>query len=476
MARILTKAQLGKLESKSRDELQAIVLDLAQHVPLAKKHLINQYLTAEEALLALAQKEYKKFTRRLPSWDYQEVDAFFATLCEQFIPLLAKGIATSPREGEVVALALLGKAGELYEKMDTSSGSWEDYHLALVEQWLMAICAQCKSVLPEVLARRLREGLSSIDPAISITHLFEYRDMLGTPLVRALRDDYAAVGQLPEALGLSLVLRDIAFFDQVQQVGGFTHPRQQIDYARLLIDELRAEQAIAVLQTMKPEALQRHRQLTAWHQVLIQAFLEEGRRGEAHVQALSAFAATQDSAFFSSYCQSGEGSKEEALARFVAIAEQWGHCGVLMLLDEVEAWPQLAQRIASYPDTALLEVLSILTGSTVRTWSSRLYKRGFTVAAVRLRRQLVAHVINQGKSTYYPGAVSDLKKSLDYQATLKEGDGLSALSSPQDYLNQLYQQHKRKSSLWELIRSKLPAVTITASGVLYQAGKSVEGL
>ncbi|MBX9566758.1 hypothetical protein FKF78_17605 [Aeromonas hydrophila] len=67
--------------------------------------------------------------------------------------------------------------------------------------------------------------------------------------------------------------------------------------------------------------------------------------------------------------------------------------------------------------------------------------------------------------------MSDLKKSLDYQATLKQGDELSALSSPQDYLNQLYQQHKRKSSLWELVRQKLPTVTITASGVLYQAGK-----
>ena len=159
------------------------------------------------------------------------------------------------------------------------------------------------------------------------------------------------------------------------------------------------------------------------------------------------------------------------MARFVAIAEQWGLYGVLLLLDEIEAWPQLVQRLASTPDTALLEVLAILTCSTVRTWSSRLYQQGFTAVAVRLRRLLVTYVVNQGKSTYYTGAVSDLKKSLDYQATLKEGDGLSALSSPQDYLNQLYQQHKRKSSLWELVRQKLPAVTITASGVLYQAGK-----
>lgn len=471
MARIFTKAQLSKLESKSQAELLAIVLELAQHVPLAKKHLINQYLTAEEALLELAKKEYKKLTRRLPSWDYQEVDAFFATLCTEFIPLLGKGITASPREGETFALALLGQASELYEKMDTSSGSWEDYHLALVEQWLMAIGAQRESVSSEMLAHRLREGWTSIDPAISITYLLDYREVLGTPLVRALRDDYAAAGQLPEALGLSLSLSDIAFFDQVQQQGGFTHPRQQIDYARLLIDELRAEQAITVLQAMDPEQLQRHRQLTGWHQVLIQAYQEEGRRNDAYALALSAFAATRSSEFFTSYCQSGDEPREVALARFVAIAEQWDLYGVLLLLDEIEAWPQLVQRLANTPDTALLEVLAILTCSTVRTWSSRLYQQGFTAVAVRLRRLLVTYVVNQGKSTYYTGAVSDLKKSLDYQATLMEGDGLSALSSPQDYLNQLYQQHKRKSSLWELVRQKLPAVTITASGVLYQAGK-----
>lgn len=41
------------------------------------------------------------------------------------------------------------------------------------------------------------------------------------------------------------------------------------------------------------------------------------------------------------------------------------------------------------------------------------------MVAVRLRRQLVVNVVNQGKSTYYLGAASDLKKSLDYQAALK---------------------------------------------------------
>lgn len=188
----------------------------------------------------------------------------------------------------------------------------------------MAIAAQRESVTPAVPARRLREGLSSIDPAVSITYLFDYHEVLGTPLMRALRDDYAAVGQLPEALGLSLVLRDIAFFDQVQQAGGFSHSRQQIDYARLLIDELRAEQAIAVLQAMEPEVVQRHRQVTAWHQVLIQAYLEEGRRDDANVQALSAFVETRDSSFFKSYSQSGDDPREVALARFAAIAEQWG--------------------------------------------------------------------------------------------------------------------------------------------------------
>ncbi len=471
MARILTKAQLSKLESKSQAELLAIVLDLATHLPLAKKHLINQYLTAEDALLALAKKEYSKLTRRPPSWDYKEVDAFFDTLQNQFIPLLAKGIVASPREGELFTLELLANARALYEKMDTSSGSWEDYHLALVEQWLMAIAAQREYVPPEVLARRLRDGLSDIDPSISITCLFDYRDVLGSPVMRALRDNYAAAGLLPEALGLSFELRDIAFFDSVQQAGLFSHPRQQIDYARLLTDELRADQAIAVLEAMDSALLQRHRQLNLWHQVLIRAYLEEGRRADAHAQALRAFASTRANSFFASYCQSGDEPREVALGQFVAIAESWGLREVLLLLEEVDAWPQLAQRLEQCTDADLQEDLSLLAGSTVRTWSSRLYQQGFIVVAVRLHRQLVANVVNQGKSTYYTGAASDLKKSLDYQAALKveQEDGERPLCSPQEYLNQLYQQHKRKSSFWEAVRQKLPAITMSASGVQYQA-------
>ncbi|HGE8242595.1 TPA: hypothetical protein ACGD2U_004470, partial [Aeromonas veronii] len=102
---------------------------------------------------------------------------------------------------------------------------------------------------------------------------------------------------------------------------------------------------------------------------------------------------------------------------------------------------------------------------------SRLYQQGFIVVAMRLRCQLVVNVVNQGKSTYYLGAASDLKKSLDYQAALKveQEDGQGVLSSPQEYLNQLYQQHKRKSSFWEVVRQKLPAIIISASGVHYQA-------
>ena len=143
MARILTKAQLSKLESKSQAELLAIVLDLATHLP-SQKHLINQYLTAEDALLALA-KEYSKLTRR-------PLPGIIRRWMPSSIPCKISLFRCWPRdrrlsrEGELFALELLANARALYEKMDTSSGSWEDYHLALVEQWLMAIAAQRESV------------------------------------------------------------------------------------------------------------------------------------------------------------------------------------------------------------------------------------------------------------------------------------------------------------------------------------------
>ncbi|MGL5335661.1 MAG: DUF6880 family protein [Enterovibrio sp.] len=476
MARILTKAQLSKLEGKGQLELLSIVLDLATQFPSAKKHLINQYLTADDALLGLAKKEYNKLTRRPPSWDYYEVDAFFNDLQTEFIPLLAKGVAASPREGEILTAELLASAKELYENMDTSSGSWEDYHLALVEQWLMAIGAQRESVAPEVLANRLLEGWTNLDPSLSITYLFNYRDALGSPLMRALRDNYAASDLLPEALGLSFALRDITFFDSVHQAGAFSHPRQQLDYARLLIDELRAEQAIEILLAIGSRGV-RYGELREWHQVLIQAYLEEGRRADAHAQALRAFTETRASSFFASYCQSGDEPNEVALAQFVAVAETWGLCDVLLFLHGIEAWPQLAQRLEQCTDAILHEKLSDLSGSTVRTWSSSLYQRGFTVVAVRLRRQLVANIVEQGKSTYYSGAASDLKMSLDYQASLKveQEDGQNTLSSPQDYLNQLYKLHRRKIRFWAEVSQKLTTITISANGVQYKTTNQEQG-
>ncbi|MGL6175862.1 MAG: hypothetical protein ACRC1U_02530, partial [Vibrionaceae bacterium] len=333
--------------------------------------------------------------------------------------------------------------------------------------------AQRGSVTPEVLVSRLREGWSKIDPPLSITYLFNYHEVLGSALIRALRDSYAAANQLPEALALSFALRDVAFFDSVQQAGAFSHPRQQLDYARLLIDELRAEQAITVLLAMGSKVFPRYYELREWHQVLIQAYLEEGRRADAHAQALRAFTETRASSFFASYCQSGDEPYEVAFAEFVAVAETWGLVDDLLFLHEIDAWPQLAQRLAQCTDAILHEKLSALRGSIVRTWSSRLYQQGFTAAAVRLRRYLVAYNVVQGKSTCYSTAASDLKKSLDYQATLKEeqGDEQNALSSPHDYLDQLYKQHWRKTRFWYEVCQKLPTIIVSANGVQYQPEK-----
>ncbi|HGE8242607.1 hypothetical protein LZT27_22080 [Aeromonas veronii] len=106
---------------------------------------------------------------------------------------------------------------------------------------------------------------------------------------------------------------------------------------------------------MDSNLLQCHRQLNVWHQVLIRTYLEEGRRADAHAQALRAFAAIRANSFFASYCQSGGETSEVALGQFVAIAESWGLREVLLLLEEVEAWPQLAQRLDQCTDADLQE-------------------------------------------------------------------------------------------------------------------------
>ena len=58
-----------------------------------------------------------------------------------------RGIVAFPRENSSPS-SCWRMQNPCMKKMDTSSGSWEDYHLALVEQWLMAIAAQRESGIP----------------------------------------------------------------------------------------------------------------------------------------------------------------------------------------------------------------------------------------------------------------------------------------------------------------------------------------
>ncbi|MCW2488850.1 transposase [Candidatus Symbiopectobacterium sp. NZEC127] len=117
----------------------------------------------------------------------------------------------------------------------------------------------------------------------------------------------------------------------------------------------------------------------------------------------------------------------------------------------------------------LARSLAYLTNSFIRTLSSTLYKHGYALAATLLRRLLVEDAINQAKSKYYSYAVSDMKKAIDYSEDLEDGPQFPGTES---YLRTLYEQHKRKTSLWPLMAEKIQGLSVGKDGICYKRSQS----
>jgi uncharacterized Zn finger protein len=95
-----------------------------------------------------------------------------------------------------------------------------------------------------------------------------------------------------------------------------------------------------------------------------------------------------------------------------------------------------------------------------------LYKHGYALTATLLRRFLVEEAIHQAKSKYYSYAASDMKKAIDYSETLEESAQLPGTVA---YLSALYEQHKRKTSLWPLLVEKIEGLSVGKDGIHYES-------
>ncbi|EGY29550.1 hypothetical protein Rin_00004800, partial [Candidatus Regiella insecticola 5.15] len=82
-----------------------------------------------------------------------------------------------------------------------------------------------------------------------------------------------------------------------------------------------------------------------------------------------------------------------------------------------------------------------------------------------IRRCLVEFALQSAQSKYYSHAVSDLKKSIDYSMDI---ESQTVMPDTEIYLSSLYEKHKRKVSLWPLMKEKIKGLSIGKEGVRYE--------
>lgn len=462
MAAGLNKKQQELLTGMSHETLVRIILELAEDNRQARSMLINGYLSSAVDIIKTIEKEYNRRTRSKRFYDYYEADALYDELTRTIAQPLVKVAATLPEPVEKLSARIMLEFEKFSENTDSSSGSWMDYYSVLLDAWMESIVAQ-KNTDPAVTAGKVfsfvaRENYSG-------SELFtRYRALLGTDVLRALRDMYSLNKRPREALEISLLIRDDSFLAGALKKGEFCRPEHYFGYARLLMDDVRPEEAIQLLLHMEQQGEPQYADRTTWNELYITALTEDGRREDAMEKALSAFSFRCDTLFYQLYTKAA-GKESDNLPLFLRIAEEKGMVAYLCFASDVERLDLADACITGSKKEELAGALSQLTGSFVRTLSSTLYKHGHALAATLLRHFLVEDAINRAQSKYYSYAASDMKKAIDYSSGLEES---TQFEGTENYLKALYALHHRKTSLWPLMAGKIRGLSVGKDGIHYE--------
>ena len=465
MAAGLNKKQKEVLTGMSHETLVRIILELAEDNRQARSMLINGYLSSEPDIIKTIEKEYNRRARSKRFYDYYEADALYDELTRTIAQPLEKVASTLPEPTEKLCARIMLEFEKFSENTDSSSGSWMDYYLVLLDAWMISVAAQ-KNTDPAVTAGKVFSFAGLVN--YSGRELFtKYRALLGTDVLRALRDMYALNKRSHEALEISLIIRDDSFLAGALKKGEFCRPEHYFGYARYLMEEVRPKEAINLLLHMEQRGDTKYADQTKWDELYITALIEDGRREDAMEKAVSAFSVRCDTRFYRLYTKAA-GKENDNLPLFLRISEEKGIVASLCFASDVERLDLVDSCITATKKEELARALSHLTGSFVRTISSTLYKHGHALAATLLRHFLVEEAINRAQSKYYSYAASDMKKAIDYSDGLEKS---AQFQGTENYLQGLYELHRRKISLWPLMAEKIKGLSVGKDGIHYERSR-----
>ncbi|QOL13120.1 DUF6880 family protein [Dickeya dianthicola] len=458
MARELTKKQLAALNELSRDTLVEIVLALTHEHKPVRDRLVNGWLSEPDDVLKRLEKAYNHEANGRHFYDYYAADGFFADLERDIVAPLGKLIPAHFLRVEALAGRMILDFERLSQQVDTSSGSWMGYLSALFEVWIAAL-AQQKEASPALIAGKIY-ALALEDQWFEFERLVNWRGELGTETLRALRDLLRKDGHDDEAFILSLAIRDVAEAKALFERGDVSNVAAVLQLCALLIDELRAPEAITILQALKQNTREWMLPKKEWAILLVNALLDEGRKEDARQVAETTFRQAPEACFWQLYLKSG-GDAERDFSRFLAAAIMVGFEHSVQFLSDLEQYSLVNDLIMGKSEYSLA-LPDGIQGSFWRTLSSTLKKQGLYSGAILLRRRLAESAISTASSRHYSSAASDAKQAIDYARSAGESGWREETLG---WLQALHREHFRKYALWKLMQEKIPALQVTKQGV-----------
>ncbi|MFE8665832.1 DUF6880 family protein [Serratia nevei] len=265
-------------------------------------------------------------------------------------------------------------------------------------------------------------------------------------------------------MDLSLLIADSVFLAQAVKNDEFCSSQHYFGYARLLIDEVQPEKALALLELMEARSDVTSADDIVWLELFITALIEDGRRSEAMEKARDAFSHTCDTRFYRLYMKAG-GDPDKDTPDFIRTARANGLRTYLNFAEDLTRFDLISDLLIASSSAEIETAFAYNSSSGLRTLSAALYQHGYAHAAVILRRFLVESYINKAQSKYYAYAASDMKKAIDYSEGLEES---AQFAGTLNYLRALYAQHKRKSALWQTMATKIKGLSAVNNQWCYQ--------
>ncbi|APS46093.1 hypothetical protein AVI51_15660 (plasmid) [Piscirickettsia salmonis] len=467
-----------KLEKISQDKLFDCILSYAEEDKFLKKKLDLLLVSLDPKKLAKNLKaEVNTIKRGKKFLEWREASGL-AYQIDQIIAAVNKNLrGQAPELAAEVLELLITSDNVVFERADDSNGDLGGCYRYAVECWGKT-WAQAEKIDQKKLAEKVFDVALENDYGVRDNTISKFKQALNKEgvdhLERLIKEtlsklkppkekeklkkignivffDRADLSELKERgrhSHLKTALQEIAdlrdsvddYIDLLRQESPELHAYQIIEIAKRLIKAWRSKEAIDYLVSCD-EPLHCQHEI---NKLLIEAYELEGLGKEAQKIRWHEFEQHLDAKSFQVYikhCTAKEvgAAKENA----IRLAKEQSLTISFEFLIEMGEVATVAEWVREEG-----EVRNVYY-SPLRQLSNQLAKHECFLEAVLCRRMLVKGVLTKSQSKYYKYAVNDLKQAMKFAKEVKEwGD----VSSQADYHAKLKEEHKRKSSLWQLVK------------------------